>query len=41
MAQVAINFVMKMSYCGDPLRVTILPDGPAKSESTAQPAAKK
>ncbi|MBN8625133.1 MAG: PPC domain-containing protein [Planctomycetes bacterium] len=41
MAQVAINFVMKMSYCGEPLRVTVLPDGPAKPDDTAKPAAKK
>jgi hypothetical protein len=25
MAQAAINFVMKMSYCGDPLRVSVTP----------------
>jgi hypothetical protein len=25
MAQAAINFVMKMSYCGDPLRVSVVP----------------
>jgi hypothetical protein len=30
MAHVSINFVMKSTYCGEPLRVTVLNSGPAR-----------
>ncbi|MGC3969231.1 MAG: pre-peptidase C-terminal domain-containing protein [Pirellulales bacterium] len=38
MAQAAINFVMKMSYCGEPFRVTVLPsnDAPPAAKDTAK-----
>lgn len=36
MAQVSVNFVMKMSYCGAPLRITV--DAPPAAAAAAVPA---
>ena len=33
MAHVSINFVMKFTYCGEPIRVTVAPAAPAKSSA--------